>query len=411
MKNKLKNIIFALCAILTMPTFVSADVGLLVGRDYGSGNNVDTTIDVTNAQVQFGLARHSYISSTNPTYTWITGTQNGVKRVENSILFFSGHGGQYNMHFYNTDATAGGYNFYITGSADYGSQTVKLTSYNMSKVKLAVFAGCQTGKDSPNIASQTNADGAKATLGWKTSVGAASHTEWLNKFWSKVFNTGLGGTLNTALQYANSFTYNDSRVKNTQPYGNWSVAYNTLSASNNIFDVNMRNTNDILINDERKHNINIDVDKLSEAKKIELIEEYIKNNIDGSFNIKKYNIEKTNSNNYIIYDIIYIIDEEIKTTLGYTVFEINNKIVALYDNTQNVSLDKLTVSSNNLRQTNHYQNISSDSLINTNIYEIENENRYKYYDNKDGKIYYVISLDLLNKSDGTHTVETFKYEI
>ena len=114
MKLNFKKIIFSLCTTLIMPTFVSADVGLLVGRNYGSGD-INTTTDITKAQTQFTYAGQGYISNTNPTYFWITGEQNGVKRVENSILFFSGHGNQNLMHFYNNDATAGGYDFYITG--------------------------------------------------------------------------------------------------------------------------------------------------------------------------------------------------------------------------------------------------------------------------------------------------------
>lgn len=55
MKLNFKKIIFSLCTTLIMPTFVSADVGLLVGRNYGSGD-INTTTDITKAQTQFTYA-------------------------------------------------------------------------------------------------------------------------------------------------------------------------------------------------------------------------------------------------------------------------------------------------------------------------------------------------------------------
>lgn len=411
MKLNFKKIIFSLCTTLIMPTFVSADVGLLVGRNYGSGD-INTTTDITKAQTQFTYAGQGYISNTNPTYFWITGEQNGVKRVENSILFFSGHGNQNLMHFYNNDATAGGYDFYITGTSNYGSTTVRLASYDMSKVKLAVFAGCKTGSGTSNVASQTKADGAKATIGWKESIQVGSHSDWLNRFWSKVFTPGFGGTMLTAIQYANSFTYSDSRVKNISTYGNWSTAYNSLSLENEAFMDNSVNINNNLIDDERKHNLNIVSKSLSEEEKINVLDEYIKNNIDSSFKIENFDIKKTEGHDYNIYDITYVINGDIKSILGYTVFEIAGKFVALYDNTQGTSFNNLeTLNTISPTQFNTTSNISISDLIDTNTYTVENDYRYKFYDNEDGRVYYVIRLDLLNKIDNTATVKTFKYEL
>ena len=86
MKSKFKKFIFIFVIAFMLPTYVLADAGLLVGRNYGNGN-IDTSVDITNAQIQFALNGIGYISSTNPTYAWITGNQNGIKRLENQILF------------------------------------------------------------------------------------------------------------------------------------------------------------------------------------------------------------------------------------------------------------------------------------------------------------------------------------
>lgn len=411
MKIKFKTILLLICLTFAIPEFSYADAGLLVGRDYGTGD-IDTTADVTNAQTQFSLAKYGYISSTNPTYTWMTGTQSGVKRVENSILFFSGHGNQNCMHFYNNDTTTDGYDFYITGTASYSSKTVRLASYDMSKVKLAVFAGCQTGSGTTNIASQTESDGASATIGWVENIEASSHTKWLNYFWSKFFSPSLSGNLISAIQYANSFTYSDSRVKNISTYGSLTGNFSSLSLDDELFVENLSTTSEVFPNDERKYSLNIDTSSLSESNKIDALESYIVKNIDSAFNSEEYNVEKTQSQNYNIYDITYVINGNIKTTLGYTIFEVDDKFVVLYDNTQGQDLS--TLASNSLTQVSEYSdysNILAEDLIDESKYTIEKERRYMFYDDSDSKIYYIISLDLIDKQDDIAIVKTFKYEV
>ena len=84
----------------------------------------------------------------------------------------------------------------------------------------------------------------------------------------------------------------------------------------------------------------------------------------------------------------------------------------MYDNTQGTSFNNLeTLNTISPTQFNTTSNISISDLIDTNTYTVENDYRYKFYDNEDGRVYYVIRLDLLNKIDNTATVKTFKYEL
>lgn len=70
-----KNI---LTSIILLAVFMLSPVGvlaagnqaLLVGRNYGS-NNIDTTIDVTNARNGLGALAFNYQANTNPTISWM----------------------------------------------------------------------------------------------------------------------------------------------------------------------------------------------------------------------------------------------------------------------------------------------------------------------------------------------------
>ena len=408
MKSKFKKFIFIFVIAFMLPTYVLADAGLLVGRNYGNGN-IDTSVDITNAQIQFALNGIGYISSTNPTYAWITGNQNGIKRLENQILFFSGHGNQNYMIFYDQNHTYN-YSFKITGTASYSDiPTIKLTSYNMSKVKLAVFAGCETGIGSTNIASQTKNAGVKATLGWKVSISVASHTSWLQRFWSKIFNTGLGN-MNTALQYANSFTYDDPGVKNISTYGQWSSAYSALSTNNNTLYNSNKNMNNLNV-DNRKHNLNINTYGKTEESKLSLLEKYIISNINPFFKLSNCQTKKTAGQNYNIYDITYVLSGDIKTKLGYTIFEENNNFVALYDNTKNIDYKSInSINNDGDNQKYNNLNVNINEIINSQDAIIKNKETYKYYDDETQKIYYVIRLYLID-NNGVSYVKIYKYEI
>ena len=102
LKTKVLLSLTAISTIAISPLGVSAagNQALLLGRNYGSGE-INTTFDVNNAQSALALTGKTLLANTNPTISWVKGSNGGTARMESDILFFSGHGNSSLMHFYN----------------------------------------------------------------------------------------------------------------------------------------------------------------------------------------------------------------------------------------------------------------------------------------------------------------------
>lgn len=403
-----KNI---LTSIILLAVFMLSPVGvlaagnqaLLVGRNYGS-NNIDTTIDVTNARNGLGALAFNYQANTNPTISWMKGSNGSTKRMESDILYFSGHGNSSLMHFYDSNHTSG-YDFYITTGSN-SSTNVGLSSYNMSNVKLAVFAGCQTASGTSNITKSAQTKGAKKSIGWIPSIGASSHTAWLKNFWSKA---GKEFLLSSAVSYADSFTYSDSGVKSHNQYGNWNQPLKTASLNNET----MSN----IIIDNRNNSVSIDVTNYNESQILESIGTWIKENLDDKFDIANYAVEKTVQQDRTIFDLKLIINNEITTKLGYTIFVSDEKITNIFDNMNNKKGNEISNQVNSILQ-NKISIQSSRRVIDLanrdidyNSFEIITQDSYKYFDDNNNKVYQVVRTELKNKNDGTFHVDEYKVEI
>lgn len=107
-KKTILSGLIAISAIALLPSnvFAAGNQALLIGRNYGSGN-IDTTIDVTNAKNGLGALTFNYQDNTNPTISWMQGSNGSTKRMESDILFFSGHGNSSLMRFYDQNHTPG----------------------------------------------------------------------------------------------------------------------------------------------------------------------------------------------------------------------------------------------------------------------------------------------------------------
>lgn len=403
LKKKILTIILLLTVFMLSPVGVLAagNQALLVGRDYGG---IDTSIDVTNAQSGLGPLAFTYQANTNPTISWMKGTNGSTKRMESDILFFSGHGNSSLMHFYDANHTSG-YDFYITTGSN-SSTNVGLSSYNMGNVKLAVFAGCQTASGTSNITKTAQTKGAAKSIGWIPSIEAPSHTAWLKNFWSKA---GTEFYLSAAVTYADSFTYNDSRVKSHNQYGNWNQPLRTTS-------LNYETMSNIVI-DNRNNSVEIDVTNYNETRIIKSIETWIKENIDENFDINSYEVEKTIQESRIIYDLKLVINDNIKTKLGYTIFVSDNKITNIFDNMNNNDDVEVKTQVNAILN-NKVSIQSSESIVklaNNNIdydnFEVVTQDSYTYFDDDNNKVYQVVRTELKNKNDGTFYVDEYKVEM
>ena len=397
LKTKVLLSLTAISTIAISPLGVSAagNQALLLGRNYGSGE-INTTVDVNNAQSALALTGKTLLANTNPTISWVKGSNGGTARMESDILFFSGHGNSSLMHFYNASHSSG-YDFYITTGTN-SSNNVGLSSYSMSRVDLAVFAGCETAKGSSNITKTAQSKGAKATLGWIPSIQVGSHTSWLKNFWTRVPQVMR---ISQALTYADSFSYSDSGVKNYNKYGNWNTSLNNLRSSNALF-----------ANDDRSNTLSINVVNKDDNEVVAEIGNWINENLDDNFSLDTYEVDKTVQEDKTIYDLKLLINGDIKTKLGYTVFIYDDVITNIFDNMNGYTTVQPLVQVYSANTTN-YSNIVQEANRNIDqlTYEIVNQESYKYYDDDVNKLYYEVRTELKNRFDSTLTVDTYRVEI
>ena len=304
LKTKVLLSLTAISTIAISPLGVSAagNQALLLGRNYGSGE-INTTVDVNNAQSALALTGKTLLANTNPTISWVKGSNGGTARMESDILFFSGHGNSSLMHFYNASHSSG-YDFYITTGTN-SSNNVGLSSYSMSRVDLAVFA-----------------------------------------------------------------------------------------------------------NDDRSNTLSINVVNKDDNEVVAEIGNWINENLDDNFSLDTYEVDKTVQEDKTIYDLKLLINGDIKTKLGYTVFIYDDVITNIFDNMNGYTTVQPLVQVYSANTTN-YSNIVQEANRNIDqlTYEIVNQESYKYYDDDVNKLYYEVRTELKNRFDSTLTVDTYRVEI
>lgn len=228
---KLKKIIctalsLTLIGTLFVPTLSASAAGnhaFSVGTNYGLFD-VNTSSDATNACDLYAIAGYTSNYTTEPTVSIMRGNfQDGTKRIQSDILFFSGHGNT-NSVVFNFKNKGGNYKTGVYNSEDWTSTSsgygyVGLKG-NMGSVKLITLAACETASGTNNITRYAKDQGADAAVGWTTTVGASSHTKWLARYNDKL---ATGSTVYAAISYANSFSYSDNAVKNAYVYGNGNI--------------------------------------------------------------------------------------------------------------------------------------------------------------------------------------------
>lgn len=337
-KTKTILLLILVLTMIGMPlVYASYDstkaVAMSVGTDYSGTwpweSDIDTTQDAIDAQAAFAnMGFNSYYQSI-PTYQYLRGNNpyTGSPRMESRILFFSGHGNYqsvtYDYKKYSGDYKTGVFWYYNYDSPTSGYKYAGIYSYNMNKVKLAIFGACQTAFGTDNIAKRANTAGAGTTLGWSVSIGSTSHSQWFNNFFTKLKQSGR--TVQSAVDYANSFSYSDNGVKNVIVYGDTTYVptWNTSSStsSNNPSQSDRGNTTNILLSD---------ISNINSNKTI--IEDYIKENMNKDFKIDDYSLEINGEGNRKYYDLKLLVNGA-KTNSAYTIVIENNTIVEIIDNT------------------------------------------------------------------------------
>lgn len=393
---KIMTIGAAIFSLLSLGSrsFAAGTCAFSMGANF---DGIDTTQETLNAASYYGqMGYHSYYS-TQPTFDILNGNfSNGTRRVESDILFISGHGRDDGKRIRVLQTGV------VTGSTANGF--VGVNNVNWNTTKLVVYAGCLTAKNGENnhITVETYRKGADTTLGWHQSIGATSHTKWLNRFNSKIAS---GGSFSGAFNYASSFNdYNDNRVKDLGVYGDWNYVYK-LSRNNEIVD----NPNTIAVT--------TNVEFTTENQNIEGIIELIKAN-NPTFNPDNYEVQifKLNEDdNFFNIDFIRKING-FTTNLGYNIAVNNGKVAYITNNDKEIvetrsAMTKLN-SEDEQTHIDRARNQALEKVQNTDMGQvtIKEQSASYYYDCIKDKKYYQVFSTLVN-DEGDVTVEEYLEEI
>ncbi len=292
-----------------------------VGAKYSEKiGDIDTRSDAKTAADYYGSLGYNSYYSYEPTYQIMRGQfQNGYKRMESAIQFYSGHG-NYDHIAFNANNLGGDYKTGVYYGSDFDSSTgykyAGVQSYDFSGVKLITFAACDTASTDDNICKRAYDNGAKTTIGWTKTVGAGSHTNWLKRY-NDYLNKGY--TVKQSAAHADSYSYVDKNVKAYKIYGDENLKLTKQTKGIKVFSKT----------GERKPSY-----KVSFTDETVLYSEMAKR-IKG-FDIKEYDICHTENGLYLVIDLEKQLDG-IRTTEGYTII-VENDMASIYQNS--VSTDE-----------------------------------------------------------------------
>jgi len=421
------------------PIFAASGYGFSVGADLSDPNGEDTRTFATYVQGQMSSMGYSAIARTGPTYSNIFMEIPGVSPtrwwLESDVIYLAGHGAYNNVSFTTSGRTGPEYNIMITNTNTYNYSspygTIGIGVFNASKIKLIMFQGCNTASNNSSITHYANNVGARTAIGWKLVIYRNSIADWQNRFWPYLAS---GHTIQQAVNYANSFNYSNNNVKELHVAGSTSATVNSLGGSSVVRS----------IDDNREYLINKNIDNHTEQNIISEIENIIKTNINSTFDIDNYIIEKSNPSTdegtETIYDIILKING-VETNLAYTVFFNSHlsKITKVYDNKNGLNVDKLMSSKRtNISKTlsvekekeindvkksilekNNVEKVKSSidkvelekfytlkkyyspDMFEPIIYKYSIIGEHKYYDAEKDKLYYVIDVESKEEETGS----------
>lgn len=287
--------------------------------------------------------------------------------------------------------------------------------YNLGKVKLAVFQGCGTAEDpNNNLPKYAVSRGANVAVGWSTQIHQSDSLPWIKRFFSNGF---LPNNVTNMVNYANSFSYYTTAIKNTRVYGNGGSSVFPSS----LMPINQFST----VIDQRRHIINEKINtndfsdqELSVMK--EKISKIIISNINSNFLSEDYTIEKAQNNNGKIYDLYFTVNN-VKTNLGYTIFTNvdGTMITEIYDNMNGYDnielknsktkmvqqkLDKLNASTSQIINKKALQNTMNEGIKQT------IEGSFNYYNIDENKVYHIVQVKA-ELSPGTYSILDYKEEL
>lgn len=419
MKKK-KILIFSTLVLFTFGLFTpnvlaASKYYLSVGTDYGSigGNSVPEA-----SWVGGTLTLNQYIGSTvtAPTYSSFNSQYLGRYTLESDVLYFLGHAATDHIAW-NYLAKNGNYAVGIKNTASDSNMGIyKMTGigrYNMSKVKLAIFQGCSTASDpNSNLPKYANSRGANVAIGWASNIQQSDSLPWIKRFFSNGF---FPNNVTNMVNYANSFGYVTSDIKNTRVYGN---------GGSSVFPSSVNAITKSASIDNRRHSINepynVNLYSIQDVKS--KIVELIKNNINNNVNENDFIIEMAENNGGKIYDLYFTING-IKTNLVYTAFtnESGTVITDIYDNMNNYEISTLKNERTQfIKQKLANTNNKNLNEISTNaLKKVQEANKnteaniitvFNYYNVEDEKLYQITQVKV-ETDTGAYSIIDYKTEL
>jgi hypothetical protein len=387
-----------------------------IGTDYSGFWPWENDINSSNHAIYtangFKQAGFTGYYNTAPTYQYLRGSYNGYKRMESSILYFGGHANNALMTF-NYKRQGGDYKTGVADSTNYttsdGYVMTGIRSYDMSKVHLIVFQGCDTASTSNNITKSAVSLGAETAIGWTDKISDPSNYEWIKNFTDKIEQDGV--EVWQATQYADSKNYSDIRVKLNYIYGNPHLIITHL---NLIAGSSVTSYNQSQFIDTNEYKPMIKLENVDSKNRLDLISSYIKSDINEEFNIDNYNIESVQKGSRMIIDITQKLYPDIRTNSGYTVFIDDNKVTSIFDNNK-LNREKSTLTIDFASVLSNFGDEKIKTLALNNIdkdkYKILNNKIFNYYDVDKGELYKVVRTEIENKEIGTFAVIDYKHKV
>ena len=370
MKKRCYKTLLSFLLIFAGFTCNNMSVNATAGYAYSMGGLTTSVQQIINTANNWALCGYSSYYNTDIVYSYL-----GNSSVLNSsVVYMSGPGSQTRVKLEDS--------LYFTSGTCNGTTEVGVTNYTLSQTKLYVFNASKTAYGTSNLCTATRTHGAKAVLGWVSSISVSDSTLWQQRFQSKCV---IGYTINSAIIYADSFSDYDynSNIKNHVVYGNYGQTI-TWSGSSSIGDEQDRGVDDreVSIDEIECSYDNIDEDAIAET-----IIAYA-----PDFDMSDYEINAVSTsedNTSFVVDVTKKVGD-FSTSSGYTFIFHDEKADVMYDNTIDSRLE-LSRSSLSVKSANADTNADTAYEIAArgidDGYYITDQFVTKYCDVETGKFY------------------------
>ena len=293
---------------------------------------------------------------------------------------------------------------------------------------LVVYGSCQAmGNDGVisenSVGYKTGVRGARVVVGWRSSIEISSVEEWTINYNNRLAD---GYTVLEAMDYANSFTYLDSRANENSTTIHHSCLHMKIGKYRNAVQGEVRPEDNLLLKSTQKSRSNEAITELNQVYDI-IRETY------PQFNENNYEISSGDSLSLDIntgeeiktdYVNLKLKLGEFETNSGFTIKLNNGTVEAIYDNT--IDFDTESSLAKTRMTTNYgeynYEELKNDAIQkvlsayknNVSIDSSKDVTSKYFYDIETGKKYLVFSIRSTigdNAEECAEAYDTVRYEI